>query len=334
AYYVGERLGLTEKDRYCIPVPFFHCFGCVLSTLNCVIRGATMVPIEIFDPLKVLQAIEREKCTAINGVPTMFIAELRHPDFGKYDYSSLRTGIMAGAICPEEIMREVMEMMNCSEITICYGLTESAPVLTQTLRDDPISRRTETVGTPIDDIKVKIVDPETGEDLPPNVPGELVASGYTIMKGYYKMPEATANTIRNGWLHTKDLAVMDDDGYFTILGRVDDMIIRGGENIYPREIEEFLYTNEKVLDVAVVGVPSEKYGEEVMAFIALKEGEMATEDEIRQFCMERISRYKVPKYVRFVKSFPLTASGKVQKYKLKEIGKQSLEETAVRKTSA
>ncbi len=331
AYYVGNRLNLTSKDRYCIPVPYFHCFGCVLSTLNSVIHGATMVPIESFDPLKVLIAIDREKCTAINGVPTMFIAVLQHPDFYGYDCSSLRTGIMAGAICPEEVMRQVMEKMNAGEITICYGLTETSPVLTQTNIDDSVQKRVETVGQVLEGVEVKIVDPDTGEDLPPNTPGELIARGYGIMKGYYKMEEATNNAVRDGWLHTKDLATMDEEGFVGILGRVDDMIIRGGENVYPREIEDFLFTNEKIKDVAVVGIPSKKYGEEVMAFIELKKGAMATEDEIKQYCRERISRFKVPKYIQFTGSFPMTASGKIQKYKLKEIGTKYVEELSASK---
>ena len=324
AYYIGENLGFTDKDRLCIPVPFYHCFGCVMSTLLCVIRGATMVPIEIFDPLKVLQAVEKEKCTALHGVPTMFIAELQHPEFDKFDLSSLRTGIMAGAPCPIEVMKKVMTKMYMKEITICYGLTEASPVITQTKRDDPIDKRVETVGKTLPYVEAKIIDPETGEDLPPNTPGELVARGYNIMKGYYKMPEATEKTIRDGWLHTKDLATVDEDGYFRILGRVDDMIIRGGENIYPREIEEFLYKHEKIKDVAVVGVPSEKYGEEVFAFIQLKEGVTATEDEIKEFCKDKIARYKIPKYIKFIDKFPMTGSGKIQKFKLREIAKKEL----------
>ena len=326
AYWVGNYMGFTNKDRLCIPVPFFHCFGCVLSTLNCVVYGATMVPIEIFDPLKVLQAVEKEKCTALNGVPTMFIAELQHPDFDKFDLSSLRTGIMAGAPCPEEIMRQVMEKMHAKEITIAYGLTEASPVLTMTKRDDPMEKRVETVGKALPHIDVKIVDPETGKDLPPETPGELIARGYGIMKGYYKMPDETSKAIRNGWLHTKDLAMMDKDGYFRILGRIDDMIIRGGENVYPREIEEFLYTNPKIKDVAIVGVPSAKYGEEVFAFIQLRNGETSTEEEIKEFCKDKISRFKIPKYIEFVDNFPMTASGKIQKFKLREIAKNILKE--------
>ncbi|MFO8078480.1 MAG: AMP-binding protein [Thermoplasmatota archaeon] len=324
AYYVGETLGLTEQDRMCIPVPFFHCFGCVLSTLNCVVHGSAMIPIEIFDAEKVLAAVEKEKCTALQGVPTMFIAELRHPNFKKYDVSTLRTGIMAGASCPIEVMVEVMSNMNMKEITIAYGLTEASPVLTQTRRNDPVQKRVETVGKALPEIEVKIIDPETGEDLPPNEPGELVARGYGIMKGYYKMPDKTAETIEKGWLHTKDLAVKDDQGYFSIQGRIDDMIIRGGENVYPREIEEYLYTNEKIHDVAVVGVPSEKYGEEVCAFIKLIDGMGATEEEIKDYCKQGISRFKIPKYIIFAEDFPMTASGKIRKVELRDIAKDQL----------
>lgn len=325
ALYVGDVMGMTENDRMCIPVPFFHCFGCVLSALNCVTHGSTMVPIEIFNAENILQAVEKEKCTALQGVPTMFIAELEHPDFSKYDLSSLRTGIMAGAPCPIEVMVSVMSKMHLQEITICYGLTETSPVLTQTRRNDPVQKRVETVGKPLPDVEVKIVDPETNEDLPANTPGELVAQGYSVMKGYYKMPKQTESVIRNGWLHTKDLAVMDDDGYFSILGRIDDMIIRGGENVYPREIEEYLYTNEKIEDVSIIGVPSSKYGEEVAAFIKLKEGKSSSQEEIKNFCKEGISRFKIPKYVFFADEFPMTASGKVRKVELREIAKKKLE---------
>jgi fatty-acyl-CoA synthase len=324
AYYVGEIMGLTEFDRLCIPVPFFHCFGCVLSTLNCVVHGSTMVPIEIYDAEKVLQAIEQEKCTALQGVPTMFIAELRHPQFRNYNLSTLRTGIMAGASCPIEVMVDAMSKMNLREITICYGLTEASPVLTQTRRNDPVHKRVETVGKALPGVEVKIIDPETGEELPDNEPGELVARGYGIMKGYYKMPEKTAEAVENGWLHTKDLAVKDKDGYFSIKGRIDDMIIRGGENVYPREIEEYLYTNVKIHDVAIVGVPSGKYGEEVCAFIILADGEEASEEEIREFCKEGISRFKIPKYIIFKEEFPMTASGKIRKVDLREMAIQHL----------
>lgn len=327
AYWVGHYLGLTERDRMCIPVPFFHCFGCVMSTLNCALYGATMVPIKIFDAGEVLRAVDQERCTVIQGVPTMFIRELEHPDFSKYDTSSLRTGIMAGATCPMEVMKRVMDEMHASEITICYGLTEASPVITQTKRDDQIEKRVETVGKAHPPVDVKIIDPETGRELPPNEPGELVARGYNIMKGYYKMPEETDKAIENGWLHTKDLAEMDEDGYIKILGRVDDMIIRGGENVYPREIEEFLYTHPKIKDVAVVGVPSKEYGENVAAFVQLREGAESSEEEIKQFCRDNMARYKTPKYVFFIDEFPMTASGKIQKYKLRNIAKERLGES-------
>jgi len=324
AYNVGEIMGLTEFDRLCIPVPFFHCFGCVLSTLNCVVHGSTMVPIEIYNAENVLQAIEQEKCTALQGVPTMFIAELRHPNFKKYNLSTLRTGIMAGASCPIEVMVDTMSKMNLREITICYGLTEASPVLTQTRRYDPVQKRVETVGKALPGVEVKIVNPETGEDLPDNEPGELIARGYGIMKGYYKMPEKTAEAIEDGWLHTKDLAVKDEDGYFSIKGRIDDMIIRGGENVYPREIEEYLYTNVKIHEVAIVGVPSEKYGEEVCAFVILADGEDSSEEEIKEFCKEGISRFKIPKYIIFKEDFPMTASGKIRKVDLREMAIEHL----------
>ncbi len=324
AYYVGETMGMTEIDRMCIPVPFFHCFGCVMSTLNCVIHGSAMVPIEIFNPGSVLESIQTEKCTVLQGVPTMFISELKHPNFKNYDLSSLRTGIMAGASCPIEVMVNVMSKMHMKEITICYGLTEASPVLTQTRRNDPVAKRVETVGKPLPNIDVKIMSPETGKILPPDEPGELVAKGYGIMKGYYKMPKKTEEVITDGWLHTKDLAVKDEEGYFSIIGRIDDMIIRGGENVYPREIEEYLYTNDKVKDVAVVGVPSDKYGEEVCAFIQLTNGVTATEEEMQSFCEEGISRFKVPKYILFTEDFPLTASGKIRKVELKDMAKKEL----------
>jgi fatty-acyl-CoA synthase len=325
ARQVGSIMGMTEKDRMCIPVPFFHCFGCVLSTLNCVVHGSTMVPLEVFDAKGVLEAVSRECCTVLNGVPTMFIAELQHPDFSSYDLKSLRTGIMAGAPCPVEVMKQVMDKMHAKEVTIAYGLTETSPVLTQTRRDDPLEKRVETVGRVIEGVECKVVDQETGEDIPVGEPGELIARGYGVMKGYYKMEDATARTIRDGWLHTKDLSSMDSDGYFRILGRCDDMIIRGGENVYPREIEEFFYTNPKILDIAVVGVPDPKYSEEVYAFIKLREGQWATAEELRDFCRDRIARYKIPRYFQFVDSFPLTASGKVQKFKLKEVAKGVLD---------
>jgi len=324
AYHVGETMGMMETDRLCIPVPFFHCFGCVMSTLNCVIRGSTMVPIEIFDAGKILQAVEKENCTALQGVPTMFIAELQHPDFDSFDLTSLRTGIMAGSACPVEVMINVMNKMSMREITICYGLTEASPVITQTCRNDPVGKRVETVGKALPNIDVKIVDPSTGEDMPPNESGELIARGFNIMKGYFKMPKETEEVIRDGWLHTNDLATMDEEGYFSILGRIDDMILRGGENVYPREIEEFLYMHKEIKDVSVVGVPSAKYGEEICAFVQLRNSPDVTEIDIQNFCREGISRYKVPKYVIFVDDFPMTASGKIRKVELRDIAQAKL----------
>ena len=324
-FNIGECMKFTEKDRLCIPVPFFHCFGCVLAVLACVTHGSTMVPVEIFDPLKVLQTIEAEKCTAVHGVPTMFIAELEHPEFKKFDLSSLRTGIMAGSPCPIEVMKRVIRDMHASEITIAYGQTESSPVITQTRTDDPIELRVATVGRALPDVEVKIVDIETGATLPPGKQGELCTRGYLVMKGYYKMPEETARAIDgDGWLHTGDLAIMDENGYCKITGRIKQMIIRGGENIYPREIEEFLYTHPKVSDVQVYGVPDKKYGEQVMAAIIVKQGMTMSEEEVREFCKDRIANYKIPKYVKFVEGYPMTASGKIQKFKLREMAIKEL----------
>ncbi len=308
-FNIGECMKFTDQDRLCIPVPFFHCFGCVLGVLACVTHGSTMVPVETFNPEEVLQAIEAEKCTAVHGVPTMFIAELEHPNFRRYDLSSLRTGIMAGSPCPIEVMKRVIRDMNCSDITIAYGQTEASPVITQTRTDDPIELRVATVGRALPDVEVKIVDIETGESLPPGKQGELCSRGYLVMKGYYKMAEETARAIDGeGWLHTGDLAVMDENGYCKITGRIKNMIIRGGENIYPREIEEFLYTHPKVSDVQVYGVPDQKFGEQVMAAVKLKEGDSATEEEIKAFCQGRIANYKIPYYVKFVDEYPMTAS--------------------------
>lgn len=324
AYYVGECQQYTDADRLCIPVPFFHCFGLTMSITVCVVYGATMVPVEEFNPAWVLEAIDKEKCTALQGVPTMWIAELDHPDFDKYDMSSLRTGIMAGAPCPIEVMRKVVDKM-APEVTIAYGQTESSPVVTQTRTDDEIERRVTTVGRPIPGVEIKIFNPETGEECEPNVQGEICIRGYVVMKGYYKMPEATEKAIDSeGWLHSGDLGPMDEDGYVKITGRLKDMIIRGGENIYPREIEEFLYTNPKVQDVQVIGVPSVKYGEEVMALIKLRDGEESSTEEMREFCQGKIARHKTPKYISFVDSYPMTASGKIQKYKLREMAIKEL----------
>jgi fatty-acyl-CoA synthase len=324
-FNIGECMKFSENDRLCIPVPFFHCFGCVLGVMACVTHGSAMIPVEIFDPLKVLQTIEKEKCTAVHGVPTMFIAELEHPEFAKFDLSSLRTGIMAGSNCPIEVMKKVIGQMHASEITIAYGQTEASPVITQTRTDDAIELRVSTVGRALPDVEVKIIDIETGATLPPGKQGELCTRGYLVMKGYYKMPEETARAIdADKWLHTGDLAIMDENGYCKITGRIKNMIIRGGENIYPREIEEFLYTNPKVSDVQVYGVPDRKYGEQVMAAIILKKGVEMGEDEVREFCHGKIANYKIPKYVKFVESYPMTASGKIQKFKMRDMAIKEL----------
>ena len=324
-YFIGERQKLGEQDRLCLPVPLFHCFGCVLGVMAALSHGTTLVPLEIFDPLMVLAAIQKEKCTAVYGVPTMFIAELDHPMFDLFDLSSLRTGIMAGSPCPKETMKQVMEKMHCSEITIAYGLTEASPVITQTRTDDSIDYRVGSVGASLPQIEVKVVDPETGETCGPGQKGELCCRGYNVMKGYYKMPEQTAAAIdADGWLLSGDQAEFDENGYYRITGRIKDMIIRGGENIYPREIEEFLYTLGGVLDAQVVGIPDHKYGEVVGAFIIRKEGADLTEEDVQDFARGRIAAYKKPRHVFFVDSFPLTASGKVQKYKLREMALEKL----------
>ncbi|APG26580.1 AMP-binding protein [Syntrophotalea acetylenivorans] len=324
-YYIGDRQKFTEADRLCLPVPLFHCFGCVLGIMAALTHGTTLVPLELFDPLLVLAAVQKEKCTAVYGVPTMFIAELAHPMFDMFDLSSLRTGIMAGSPCPEETMRQVMEKMHCTDITIAYGLTEASPVITQTRTDDSVAQRTGTVGAALPEIEVKLVDPDTGKEVESGARGELCCRGYNVMKGYYNMPEQTAEAIdAKGWLHSGDQAEVDTDGYYKITGRIKDMIIRGGENIYPREIEEFLYTMEGVLDVQVVGIPDEKYGEVVGAFIIRKEGVDITEEDVIDFTRTRIAPYKKPKHVIFVDAYPMTASGKIQKYKLREIASGKL----------
>ncbi|WP_199724118.1 AMP-binding protein [Methanohalophilus sp. RSK] len=325
-YYIGEKQKFTDQDRLCLPVPLFHCFGIVLGVLAALSHGATLVMLEVFDPLLVLAAVQKEKCTALYGVPTMFIAELNHPMFDMFDLSSLRTGIMAGSPCPKETMKKVISDMHCDEITIAYGLTEASPVMTQTSIDDTIERRVSTVGIAMPLIEVKIVDPDTGEKLGPGQQGEICCRGYNIMKGYYKMPEKTAGTIdRDGWLHSGDLGTVDEYGYYKITGRIKDMIIRGGENIYPREIEEFLYTIDGVRDAQVVGIPDERYGEIVGAFVMLQEGADLSEEDIREYSMEKIARYKVPKHVFIVDEYPMTASGKIQKFKLREMATELLE---------
>ncbi len=316
---IGDCMHFTHEDRLCIPVPFFHCFGLVLAVMACVTHGTTMIPLEYYQPLKVMQTIQQEKCTAVYGVPTMFIGILEHPEFNNYDYSSLRTGIMSGSPCPVKYMELVVDKMNMKDITIPYGQTEASPVCTQTRIGDSLERRVATVGRALPFIECKIVNPETGRDLPDGVPGEFVARGYNVMKGYYKMPEATSQAIdADGWLHTGDLAVRDEHGYYKITGRIKDMIIRGGENIYPKEIEEFLYTLPEIKDVQVIGVPSRAYGEEIMACVVLKEGCTMTEDEVKNAVRLHMARHKTPKYVSFVDSFPMTASGKIQKYKMRE----------------
>ena len=322
---VGDSMKLTENDRLCIPVPFFHCFGCVLGTMACVTHGTTMVPVESFDPRQVLWTIEQERCTGVHGVPTMFIMELELLEKEKFDTSSLRTGIMAGSPCPIEVMKKVVDVMCANDIVITYGQTESSPGITNTTTDDPLELRVSTVGRTLPDVEMKIVDPETGKEVGPHTQGEICARGYNIMKGYYKMPEATAAAIDSeGWLHTGDLGTVDENGYLKITGRLKDMIIRGGENIYPREIEEYLYTHPDVKDVQVVGIPSVKYGEEVMAFIQLKNNTQLTEEEVKKFCEGQIARYKIPRHVAFIDSYPITASGKIQKYKLRDMAVEML----------
>ncbi|WP_059102834.1 AMP-binding protein [Shouchella shacheensis] len=316
---IASCMNLTDKDRLCIPVPFFHCFGCVLGILACVSKGASMVMVEEFEAEKVLQAIESEKCTAVHGVPTMFIQELNHPRFASYDLSTLRTGIMAGSTCPVEVMKGVVERMGARELTIAYGQTESSPVITQTRTDDAIELRVNSVGRALPGVEVKIVEPGTMNELAPGSQGELCTRGYHVMRGYYKNDEATLAAItEDGWLKTGDLAVMDENGYLQITGRLKDMIIRGGENIYPREIEEFLYQHPSVLDVQVIGVPDEVYGEEVCAWMILKEGIIVHEEDIRTFCQGEIAHHKIPRYFRFVDEYPMTASGKIQKFKMRE----------------
>lgn len=316
---IGDGMKFTKNDKLCITVPFFHCFGLVLAMMACITHGTTMVPVERYSPVPVMNAISVEKCTAVHGVPTMFIAMLEHAQFNNFDFSSLRTGIMAGSPCPIEVMKKVIDKMNMREIVIVFGQTEASPGCTMTTTSDSIDKRVNTVGRAFPGVECKIIDPDTGKELPVNTPGEFCARGYNIMKGYYKMPEATAQAIdKDGWLHTGDLCTVDEDGYYKVVGRIKDMIIRGGENIYPKEIEECLYTCDKVSDVQVIGVPSEAYGEEVMACVILKEGEEMTEEEVKEFVGARMAKHKVPRYVRFVDSFPTNAAGKIQKFKMRE----------------
>ena len=328
---IGDNMRLSEKDIVCLPVPLFHCFGLVLGMMAVLTHGTTAAMVEWFDPLLVLATIQKEKCTAVYGVPTMFIAELNHPMFKMFDLSSLRTGIMAGSPCPIEAMRQVIDLMNMKEVTICYGLTESSPVMTQTRFDDNLEAKVETVGRALPGIEVTIRDPETGEECPDGVHGEFCCRGYNSMKGYYKLPEATAQCIdKNGWLHSGDLGVKDHEtGLFKVTGRIKDMIIRGGENVYPKEIEDFLYTMPGVKDVSVVGIASKKFGEEVGAFIITQPGANISEEDVRDYCRGKISRFKIPKFVFLVESFPLTASGKIQKYLLRETGSKKVEELGI-----
>ena len=332
AHLVGQTLIWSEQDRLCMPVPMYHCFGCVLGSLTCLVFGAALVmPSAQFDPLASLRAIDEERCTTIYGVPTMFIAELDHPNFSQYDMSSLRTGIMAGAPCPIELMKRVVAEMHCSEMTIGYGQTEASPVVTQTATDDPLEVRVSTVGRALPCTEVKIVHPENRQTLPAGEQGELCTRGYLVMKGYDNDPDATARAVDSeGWLHSGDLATMSEDGNVRITGRAKEMIIRGGENIYPREIEEFLHAHPKIADVYVVGLPDERLGERVLAWVQLKSGESASEDEIKQFCEGKIAHFKIPEYIRFVDEFPMTVTGKVQKFVIrqKEIELRGLEAAA------
>ena len=316
---IGDCMKFTENDKLCVVVPFFHCFGLVLATMASLTHATSMVPVDLYSPVKVMDAISREKCTAFHGVPTMYIAMLEHPDFEKYDFSSLRTGIMAGSPCPVKVMEAVVERMNMREITITYGQTEASPATTMTTTDDSLELRVATVGRSMPHVETKIVDPETGRTLGPGEVGEFCSRGYNTMKGYYKMEEATRQVIdKDGWLHSGDLATVDENGYYKITGRIKDMIIRGGENIYPKEIEEFLYTIPDIQDVQVIGVPSQKYGEEVMACIVRKEGSGITEEEVKELVRSHMARHKAPKYVAFLDAFPMTASGKIQKFRLRE----------------
>lgn len=321
-YFVGESCHYTEQDRVCIPVPFYHCFGMVMGNLACTSHGAAMViPAPSFDPAATLAAVEAERCTSLYGVPTMFIAELAAPDFTRYDLSSLRTGIMAGSPCPVEVMKEVIDRMGMAEVSICYGMTETSPVSTQTRADDSLERRVSTVGRVGPHLEVKVVDPQTGRTVPRGEPGELCTRGYSVMLGYWGEPERTAEAVDAArWMHTGDLAVMDDDGYLSITGRIKDMVIRGGENVYPREVEEFLHAHPDVLDVQVIGVPDAKYGEELMAWVRMRDGAAPlTAEAVRAYCDGRLARFKIPRYVHVVEEFPMTVTGKIRKVEMREM---------------
>ena len=324
-HFVGEAMRLTPADRLCIPVPLYHCFGMVLGNMACVTHGAAMVyPAEGFDPLLTLQAVAAERCTGLHGVPTMFIAELDHPRFREFDLSSLRTGIMAGSPCPVEVMKRVVSEMNMKEVTIAYGMTETSPVSFQSSTEDPIDRRVSTVGRIHPHVEVKVVD-ANGRIVPRGEPGELLTRGYSVMLGYWDDPQRTAEAIdAAGWMHTGDMATIDEEGYCNIVGRIKDMIIRGGENIYPREVEEFLFRHPRIQDVQVVGIPDEKYGEELCAWIILREGQKANEDDVRAFCEGQIAHYKIPRYIRFVEAFPMTVTGKIQKFLIRKQMKEEL----------
>jgi fatty-acyl-CoA synthase len=320
-FFVGELCHYTEEDKVAIPVPFYHCFGMVMGNLAATSHGAAMIiPAPVFDPVKTLEAVQDERCTSLYGVPTMFIAELAVPGFDDYDLSSLRTGIMAGSPCPVEVMKQVIDRMGMSEVSICYGMTETSPVSTQTRVDDSIERRVATVGRVGPHIEVKVIDPATGLTVPRNAPGELCTRGYSVMLGYWRQPDKTSEVIDAArWMHTGDLAVMDDDGYLSITGRIKDMVIRGGENIYPREVEEFLYTHPDILDAQVIGVPDQKYGEELMAWIRLRpDATPITAESLREFCTGKLAHYKIPRYVHITDEFPMTVTGKVRKVEMRE----------------
>ncbi len=326
-FFIGELLGYTERDRICIPVPLYHCFGMVIGNLAATTHGAAMVyPSETFDPERALEACASQRCTSLYGVPTMFIAELGHERFADYDLTSLRTGIMAGSPCPVEVMKRVSSEMGIDEMGIAFGMTETSPVTTQVRRDDTLENRCGTVGQVMPHVEIKIVDPETGLTVPRGEPGEFLARGYPVMSGYWNDPERTGHAIDGQrWMHTGDLATMDEQGYVRVVGRIKDMVIRGGENIYPREIEEFLYTHPGVADVQVIGVPDERYGEELMAWIIPRGEAELSEDEVKAFCRDQIARFKVPRYIKFVDSFPMTVTGKVQKFKMRETAIEELE---------
>ena len=325
-YLVGELVGYTEADRVCVPVPFYHCFGMVMGNLACTSHGAAVVvPGPGFDPAATLAAVAAERCTSLYGVPTMFIAELALPDAGRYDLTSLRTGIMAGSPCPETVMRQVIDVMGMAEVSICYGMTETSPVSLQTRTDDSLQRRVATVGRVGPHLQVKVVDPATGATLERGRTGELCTKGYSVMLGYWDQPQESAEVLHDGWMHTGDLAVMDDDGYVQVTGRIKDLVIRGGENVYPREVEEFLHSHPDVLDVQVVGVPDERYGEELVAWVRLREGaEVLTAEAVREFCAGRLARFKIPRYVTVVDSFPMTVTGKVRKVEMRAIAAAAL----------